>query len=335
MTSVFISYNWAQKDYAEKIDNEISSYAEVIRDKTNVKSGDNLAEFMQRIRSADFALLLISDEYLKSINGMYEVSQLVKDENWTSKVFYKIFGNAEKIYDVMSRGEYLTYWQTKRKQMESTIVPPYVDQRDVVEELKRISDIIACIGDFFKEVSAKLRPTSDDEVVEEILKRIKPEQPTPEPIIQKIRYDILIVENDITQLDLLKQTIYKITNDSNWYQVSVETAATLYRALSLAEEHWFDVLILDLAVPYTPSSDIYMPDFIDQLRDQIRQFNRRAFIIVYSNVLEEHLPKMKGDVRWEGTVYFDKQQTNNEKLAKYIKDYFDCNARKKAGQSRF
>ena len=40
---------------------------------------------MKSIRTQDFAILVISDNYLKSVACMYEVIQLMKEDDWLSK----------------------------------------------------------------------------------------------------------------------------------------------------------------------------------------------------------------------------------------------------------
>jgi hypothetical protein len=173
MTSIFISYNWAQNEFADKLVNEISPYVEVIRDKDSLEIWGNLTSFMKCISSENFAVLLISDEYLKSINCMYEVSQLMKDDNWNKKVFYVVFDNAKKIYKVVSHGKYSTYWDKKRKVLESKIVPPFQCRLGEVEELQKIHDILNHIGAFLKEIRESKNPKSEDEAIAEVLKRIK------------------------------------------------------------------------------------------------------------------------------------------------------------------
>ena len=161
-----------QKDFADQLENEISPCAKVIRDKTTLEPWDNLTDFMKRIRSEDFAVLLISDEYLKSTNCMYEVSQLMKDDDWHSKVFFVVFDNAKKIYNISTRGDYLTYWDDKCREMESKIKQPFESRVGEVEELQKIKDILIQIGIFLKKISDSKNP-KPDEAIKEILKRLK------------------------------------------------------------------------------------------------------------------------------------------------------------------
>lgn len=78
--TLFISYNWGSEENAIKIEAALSECADIKRDKKSIKPWGNLVEFMNSIREQDFAVLIISDAYLKSVNCMYEVTQLMKDD---------------------------------------------------------------------------------------------------------------------------------------------------------------------------------------------------------------------------------------------------------------
>lgn len=62
---------------ADKIANDLEVIGiRVIKDNKELEYTDNIPDFMKRIRSNDFALLLITDNYLKSKNCLYEDSFL-------------------------------------------------------------------------------------------------------------------------------------------------------------------------------------------------------------------------------------------------------------------
>ena len=60
---------------------------EVIRDIRGVDNWQSLKDFMQAIRGNDFAVLLISDSYLKSVNCMYEVLEIMKEVEFRRRIF--------------------------------------------------------------------------------------------------------------------------------------------------------------------------------------------------------------------------------------------------------
>jgi len=74
--SLFISYNREQKDFADMIETSVCTVCPVLRDTNDITPWGSIKEFMNRIRQAEYAVLLISDEYLKSVD--------VPPENCTS-----------------------------------------------------------------------------------------------------------------------------------------------------------------------------------------------------------------------------------------------------------
>ena len=89
--SVFISYSSKNKEYADPIDEAFKHNGiRLIRDMRDVAFKDSFREFMRKIRETSFALLVISDDFLKSRNCMYEVIEFFKDNNYREKLFLDI-----------------------------------------------------------------------------------------------------------------------------------------------------------------------------------------------------------------------------------------------------
>ncbi len=106
--SLFISYNREQKDFADKIESSVRTVCPILRDTNDIAPWGSIEEFMNRIRQAEYAVLLISDEYLKSINCMYEACQLYKDVNWKARTMYVVLGNADlNVYTVANHERYI------------------------------------------------------------------------------------------------------------------------------------------------------------------------------------------------------------------------------------
>ena len=64
---------------------------------------------MNSIRHQDFAVLVISDAYLKSTNCLYEVMQLMMEEQWDQRVMYIVTDDAHGIYDAAKQLDYVGY----------------------------------------------------------------------------------------------------------------------------------------------------------------------------------------------------------------------------------
>ena len=174
MRSVFISYSWAQSDYADAIETAISSIAVVRRDKNDIGTWESLSTFMKKIRNEDFAVLLISDEYLKSTNCMYEVAQLFRDENWNARTMYVVFDNASNIYQTENHSKYIDHWAKHRDKLEIAIKAlPAQSTSGYIEELKQTYEVLNMIGGFLQLVRDTKNP-GQNIAIEKIAARISP-----------------------------------------------------------------------------------------------------------------------------------------------------------------
>ncbi|VVV00155.1 Photosystem I assembly protein Ycf3 [Mesonia oceanica] len=111
---------------------------------------------MKRIRSSDFALLLISDNYLKSKNCLYEILELQKDDNHWDKVL-PIVCEETKIYTAFDRIKYINFWEKKTIELETALktIDP-INSTELYKDLKLFKDISFNIDRFLKLVSESL-----------------------------------------------------------------------------------------------------------------------------------------------------------------------------------
>lgn len=149
LSSVFISYSWEQSDYADKIEAALRTIAIVKRDKNDISLWGSFSAFMKQIRKEDFVVLLISDAYLKSVNCMYEVSQLFRDEKWNDHTMYVVFDDASKIYQTKNHHEYISYWVNHRDVLEADSKKlPTQSTAAYVKELQQTLEVLNMIGEF-------------------------------------------------------------------------------------------------------------------------------------------------------------------------------------------
>ncbi len=150
---IFISYCHKNETVVDEIDN---SFAEdgvkLIRDKREVKYKDSFKEFMKKIRFTDSVLMVISDDYLKSKNCMYEVLETLKDDNYKERI-YPIIIDA-KIYSPSEKLEYLNYWKNEYSILKNKISKHELEEViSVAKDLKIIRDINGSITDFISIIS--------------------------------------------------------------------------------------------------------------------------------------------------------------------------------------
>lgn len=220
---IFISHNWADKQTAEKIYSHFTNIGIKIRmDNHELKYKDSLKDFMESIRDCDYAILLISDKYLKSKNCLYEVLHLTKEKVFKEKVLPIILDTA-KIFDTTNRLNYLLYWRQKQIDLEALLKT--VDPINAIEaftDLKTITEITLLIDSFLKQVSDMLN-ISLDELQKQNYK----------PIIEKIGFQdisyavellrISLLEN-VTERELaLDEYLTKFTPNTYYYAIKAST----------------------------------------------------------------------------------------------------------------
>lgn len=181
MLTVFISYNWNDSAFVDDIDASLVGKAEVHRDKDGIKPWGSITDFMKSIRQQDFAVLVISDAYLRSSACLYEVVQLMKDDGWNEKTMYVVLDDAMRIYDALSQADYIKYWNEKCESLKKKItgLPPAATAK-LSEELNKSNTILLRIGDFMSMVADANNPPLD-KVIAEIQKRVLANLNSPAP----------------------------------------------------------------------------------------------------------------------------------------------------------
>lgn len=151
LPDIFISYCHRNKDMADMVDNHFKSIGITFkRDVRDLKFRESIKEFMKEIRESGYALLMISDEYLKSKYCMYEVLEFVKDENFKERVLPVIVDDAD-IYSAKGMAGYIKYWQTKEKEFQKELEG--IDATDsiaLLKDLKIIKEIRSNINEFLE-----------------------------------------------------------------------------------------------------------------------------------------------------------------------------------------
>lgn len=167
-TKVFISYNHATVELAEIIEKNIKGTygfrVEISRD-TQLEYRDNIDQFMQSIKKNDVIISLITKKYLESEACMYEVTELMRDEDYFKKLAFIIIDNKDldfikpvsdiddllpKIYGEQ-RFDYIKYWNdTKKRYAErlSNLMDAPTSVTELAAQTRRIGRITDEIGAF-------------------------------------------------------------------------------------------------------------------------------------------------------------------------------------------
>ena len=169
---IFLSYCQKDSNIADDICNyfKTKNGINLHRDIIDIGSWKSIREFMKTIRTADYAILLISDSYLKSSNCMFEVLEVMKDIQYQDKIFPAVIENS--IYDPIGRVEYVKYWQDQAEKMEKALQKIKTQNLgELTKDLKRMQDISSNIVEFMSIVSDMNNPNIKDisTIIENIL----------------------------------------------------------------------------------------------------------------------------------------------------------------------
>lgn len=152
---IFLSYSWKDERLANSIENMFKKKnIKTIRDKKDLKYKGNIKQFMSQIRYTDFSLLIISDDYLKSLNCMYEVSEFIKDDDYSKRILPIIKDNAN-IFNTFERSKYTLYWQDEydrlKKEYDKT---EELNRGDIIKGLIKIERVQRDLSDFLEFLSS-------------------------------------------------------------------------------------------------------------------------------------------------------------------------------------
>lgn len=140
--NIFLSYSWNNKDVADQIDNWFSeNNIKLKRDIRDLKYKQSIKDFMRSIRNADFVIMIISDEYLKSKNCMYEVLEFVKEQKFRDKIIPII--KSSKIFDIKHQVLFQKIWTQKiselkeiQKKLDSEKSIPLLDEINIYSKIE-------------------------------------------------------------------------------------------------------------------------------------------------------------------------------------------------------
>ena len=129
---------------------------------------------MNEIRKQDFVVPIISDSYLRRNNCMYEITQLIKDENYKDRTFPVIIDlpKTEKrdypFFHALYRAEIIKYWEDEAQKLKEAINTISAENRGELDleirEYCKYSQSIASFLDWFKDNLVGVIPSGKQKV---------------------------------------------------------------------------------------------------------------------------------------------------------------------------
>ena len=145
---IFLSYAQANSDIANLIENDLNAVNLIFtRDLRDLKYRNSIKEFMQRIGKSDYVLMIISDEYLRRSNCMYEVLELLNTHEFEKRIIPILLENAMNIFDNTKRVTYYDFWNEEIIKAQERYAKH--QNNDHLEQLKHFKEIYNRLDDFF------------------------------------------------------------------------------------------------------------------------------------------------------------------------------------------
>lgn len=170
--TIFLSYSWNNKDQANIIESDFNNVGiSLQKDTIDLKYKDSISDYMKSIRNADFAVILLSDDYLKSENCMFEALEILKEQNHKEKIL-PILIKGTKIFNAKDRIEYIKYWKNKKEELENDLKEiDMTSSLNSYSDLKNYETIYSSIDSFLKTIG-DLKTSTLEELKEENYKSI-------------------------------------------------------------------------------------------------------------------------------------------------------------------
>lgn len=170
--TVFISFNINSSDFVNSLERKLSKVANVIRYENSVPPWGRFTSFMDTIKEQDFAVLVISDAYLKSYACMYEVLRAMESPNWKNKVLIAKMTDVKPGNDD-ERVKYLHYWKEQYDDLNNKLTSlPSGSAESLIEKRGRIKLIVDSMDQFLAFIADSNCPKIYN-VIEEICERVK------------------------------------------------------------------------------------------------------------------------------------------------------------------
>lgn len=205
--SLFISYCWKDGNvYADELETQLKDEFKVKRDKSQLITNDDIYDFMTEIANCDNVILVLTAEYVKSLNCMLEMSYLVSQDDWAMKAMVLVIDDS--LYSIERKLEVINYWFLRQKRSCNEMNLLDIGKTILEEEKEYIDLICEEIEKFFKGLTRRKNP-SQIAIVNEIIKKSHRNRKYEQEIIEKGEEYVLkyIKENgNVTLKELSEKT---------------------------------------------------------------------------------------------------------------------------------
>ncbi|MGY5265577.1 toll/interleukin-1 receptor domain-containing protein [Paraclostridium bifermentans] len=200
---IFLSYCWKDEERANYIELKCSeNHIKLLRDKYDLKDFTRIEKYMEQVKTSDKCILVISEDYMKSENCMYEILQVLETEKPEDKIIPIVY--YKEIYNKESEMiKWIKYWNNKYNKLKKELRNiPGNSQKSLIKKLQmyetithKIGDLIYIIGDIF---------TPEEDTIEKMINILKVE----EKESSNYNSDLYWFKSDILNADTIEISDY-------------------------------------------------------------------------------------------------------------------------------
>lgn len=176
---IFVSYAWEcqSQDIVEQLSIAFKTKGiNMINDKQNLGYKESIINFMKLIGRSNSVIVIISDQYLKSENCMFELIEIDKNGDFIARTFPIVLEDAN-IYNAVGRLGYIHYWEDKIKNLENEMRKGGLDNLEgITDDLnlyKEIRQKIGILTNTLKNVNTLNTKMHKESNFEEIIKAVE------------------------------------------------------------------------------------------------------------------------------------------------------------------
>jgi internalin A len=176
---VFMSYAWGgdSEEMANKIDQTFATTdITLIRDKRDLGFKGRIKAFMEQIGRGKAVIVVISDQYLRKENCMFELVEIAANGDFYDRIFPIVLPDAQ-IYKPVQRIRYIKHWEQEiadlDEAMKSVSSANLQGFRESIDQYTRIRETIAGLVDILKDMNTLTPDLHTDSGFAELLEAIQ------------------------------------------------------------------------------------------------------------------------------------------------------------------
>lgn len=119
--SVYVSYSWtpSSQEIVGRLETVFASHGiQLGRDTSRIRYGESIKKYMQELGRGGAIIVVLSSEYLKSENCMYELLEIEKNRDLHKRV-YPIVLRDTPLYDSEALLDYIGFWEQRAEALET------------------------------------------------------------------------------------------------------------------------------------------------------------------------------------------------------------------------